>query len=59
MEEGKISFKILKINLQERGIKEDLGTDEMTKVESMLKKQKSIRGIGLIWFRIGITGEPL
>jgi hypothetical protein len=47
------------VHLQERDLLEVLGIDGRKILEWTLKKQVSIQGIGLIWLRIGIIGEPL
>ena len=55
MEEGRSAFKIL------TG-KRSLGRPRRRGEEILkwiLRKRVSIRGIGLTWLRIGITGKPL
>ena len=59
--EGRITIKILTWNVQERELHDGLGGDGRTilRVEWILKKWVSIRGIRLIRPRIGIIGEHL
>ena len=60
MEEGRRAFKILTSTPAGKNkLWEDQGVDERTMLEWILNKYVSIRGIGLIWLRIGITGKPL
>ena len=54
MKAGRNSLK-LTLNQQEEGP----GVDGRTILGWILKKQVSIRGIGLIRLRMGIIGEPL
>ena len=50
---------LIKIYIQPLTTARGLGIDGRTILEWILKKSVSIRGIGLIWLRIGIIGEPL
>ena len=58
MEEGRSAFKIVTI-LTGKSPLGRLGVDGRTILEWILKKYILMRGIGFIWFRIGIIGEPL
>ena len=49
----------MKMYLQERDFWGGLGVDGKTVLEWTLKRQVSMRVIGLIQLRIGIIGEPL
>ena len=59
MEEGRSAFKFS--TGTPTGVRplRRLGVDGRTILEWILKKQISIRGIGMIRLRIGIIGEPL
>jgi hypothetical protein len=59
MEEGMNAFKTLADNLQERDLQEGLGVNGRTILQWILNKELLTRGIGFIWLRIGIIGEPL
>ena len=59
MEEGRSAFKILTGTSTGKKPLEGLSVDGKTKLEEILKKQVSIRGIGLIRLRIGIIRVPL
>ena len=48
-----------KLNLQERDLSEGLALDRKRILEFIFTKWLSIRGIGLIWLRVWIIGEPL
>ena len=56
MEEGRSAFRIL--TGRPTG-KRPLGVDGRLLLERILERSVSVRGIGLIQFRIGIIGEPL
>ena len=55
MEEGRGAFKIL----TGKELWGGLGVDGRTILEWTLKREVSVRVIGLIRLRIGIIGEPL
>ena len=59
MEEGRSTFKIVTGKPTGKRSLERLGLDGRTILEWTLKKYVSMRGIGLIWRRIGTVGEPL
>ena len=52
------AFKTLADNLQERDLQEGLGVNGRTILQWILNKELLTRGIGFIWLRIGIIGEP-
>ena len=56
--EGRSAFKILTNKPIGNRPLGGLGVDGRKILEWILKKQVSIRGVGLIWLRIGIIGEP-
>ena len=59
MDEGRSAFKILTGKpTGKRPLWKSSRVGGRTILEWTLKKWVSTRGIGLIWFRIGIIGEP-
>ena len=59
MEECRSSFKIVTGKHTGNRPLGRLNRRREDNIRMDLKKYVSIRGIGLIWLRIGITGEPL
>ena len=59
MEEGRSAFRFLTSKHTGKRPLEKTRLDGRTILEWILTKYVSIRGIGLIRFRIGITGESL